>query len=85
MDDLPVAAQEPRLALDGGVGGTKLLDRALAQLVPILNPRGTALLEIDPEQGEHLADLAESLFDRVQVELKSDLAGLVRLMVITRG
>jgi release factor glutamine methyltransferase len=50
-----VLAHEPRLALDGGPGGTALLDRAATASGRWLAPGGTVLLEIGGNQASAIA------------------------------
>jgi release factor glutamine methyltransferase len=50
-----VLANEPRGALDGGPGGTEMLDRTARAGTRWLAPGGTVLLEIGGEQAEHLS------------------------------
>jgi release factor glutamine methyltransferase len=56
-----VLAHEPRVALDGGPGGTALLLRAAAAAGPWLRPGGTVLLELGGDQaGEVRAALLDA-------------------------
>lgn len=50
---------EPALALDGGPGGTALIERLLAQARAHLEPGGVLLWEADPRQHETFTRLAE--------------------------
>jgi len=45
-----VRDHEPRLALDGGVGGMQIIKKILDECSDYLNPGGWVLLEMDPEQ-----------------------------------
>lgn len=73
---------EPRLALDGGEDGLQVVSRLLAQASPKLKPGGAVLVEIGAAQGQAVARLAQAHFPGGAVKVKSDLAGLDRLVVI---
>ncbi len=45
-----VADHEPRLALDGGADGLRVVDRLIAEAVPLLKPGGHLILEIGHDQ-----------------------------------
>lgn len=72
---LPIDVQhhEPLLALDGGPGGTELLDRAVAAAQRLLRPGGWLLLELGGEQPHHLGlTLRIGGFDRIDVTLDDE-------------
>ena len=50
-----VLAHEPRLALDGGAGGTAVLGRAVKAAARLLAPSGCVLLEIGGDQADRVA------------------------------
>ncbi len=54
MDSLPrdVRCFEPRLALNGGRGGTRFIERLAVEVPPLLKPNGLFLMEIGDGQGE---------------------------------
>jgi release factor glutamine methyltransferase len=79
-----IREHEPRAALDGGPEGTALLERLLAEAPACLGRPGWLLAEIGDEQGERLRRLAAQRFPQADVEVKADLAGLDRLLVIAR-
>lgn len=74
--------KEPSLALDGGPDGLDLIRRLLDQAAERLAPKGLVLLEIEYRQGEQALHLAESAFPGAAVQVKPDLAGKPRLLVI---
>lgn len=82
LPELDVARYEPRLALDGGPDGLRLVERLLAQLASRLAPGGTVLLEIEFSQGQSAPALARRYFPQATIQLKTDLAGLPRLVSI---
>jgi release factor glutamine methyltransferase len=85
LEQLPadVREYEPRLALDGGPGGTRLVLRLLEQASP-LGVRGV-LAEVDERHATTVAAAAQALFPDRAVEVRSDLAGRPRLLRIGRA
>ncbi|HMQ54854.1 MAG TPA: HemK/PrmC family methyltransferase [Anaerolineae bacterium] len=78
-----VHRHEPRLALDGGGDGLKIIRRLLDQAQKLLAPGGCLLVEIGFDQGEAVKSLTQTQFPGAQIEIKKDLAGLDRLLVAT--
>lgn len=69
FDFLPrdVRDHEPLLALDGGPGGTQVLEQAVRAGARLLHPGGWLLLELGGDQADALRDvLSEAGFDRVE-------------------
>ncbi len=79
---LPVVRFEPRLALDGGPDGLRLIRRLLDQARRQMASPGALLLEIGADQGQAARRLAAQYFPNAQVEIRPDLAGLPRLLII---
>jgi release factor glutamine methyltransferase len=79
---LPVARYEPRIALDGGPDGLRLIARALEQSAPLLAEGGLALFEIEETQGEAVWDLAGKHFPQTKLTIEKDLSGKDRLLRI---
>jgi methylase of polypeptide subunit release factors len=50
-----------------------------------LKPGGSLLVEIGASQGPAATDLANSHFPAASVQIKKDLAGLDRLLVVEAG
>ncbi len=73
---------EPRQALDGGPDGLRLIERLVRQAPTRLRPGGAILLEIAYDQGEAVRLLASQAFPQAALEVKQDLAGLDRLVII---
>ena len=81
---LPVADHEPRQALDGGADGLAAI-RALIQDAPRwLAPGALLLLEMQFDQGEEIAALAQEHLPGADISVLPDLAGLPRLVRIER-
>jgi len=77
-----IREHEPREALDGGPGGTRELERLLRASPSRLRPGGRLLAEIGWDEGERLEEVARECFPTARVDIKKDLAGLDRLLVV---
>jgi release factor glutamine methyltransferase len=85
IDGLPIAASfEPRVALDGGRDGLRVIARLLARLPEALADGGVALLEIGADQGDAIVALADDTLPGWQCTVEKDLAGLPRVARIGR-
>lgn len=73
---------EPRNALVGGERGTEVIERLLEQAVAHLRPGGVLALEIGDTQGIRLAACARSCFPAADIRVRTDLAGLDRMLVV---
>jgi release factor glutamine methyltransferase len=82
VDSLPAARHEPRLALDGGPDGLRLIKQLLRQATTRLLPEGLVLLEIEASQGEAAVNMSQQYFPEAEITLHNDLAGLPRLVSI---
>lgn len=68
-----VLAHEPRTALDGGPGGTQLLQRAAEAAAELLQPGGSVLLELGGDQaGELTGTLSDIGFTEIRVHRDDD-------------
>lgn len=82
---LPVATSfEPRLALDGGVDGLAVIGRALELLPDLLAEDGVALFEIGGDQGDSCAAAVSASLPGWQSGVERDLAGLPRVLRVSR-
>ncbi len=77
-----VRDHEPRLALDGGVDGLRIIQRLLAQAPVALKPGGGLLIEIGADQGEAASRLAHTFFPQAAVHIHPDLAGRDRVLEV---
>jgi release factor glutamine methyltransferase len=82
LEDLEVARFEPRLALDGGKDGLRLIEPLLDQARQRLSPGGQILLEIEFSQDRSALETARRYFPHARIELKMDLSGLPRNVII---
>ena len=77
-----VAAHDPALALDGGADGLGPYRTILADLRRLLNPGGSALLEIGHDQAADVVRLAAEA-GLPGARVARDLAGRDRMIVLT--
>ncbi|MBN1438849.1 MAG: peptide chain release factor N(5)-glutamine methyltransferase [Anaerolineales bacterium] len=82
LASLPSLRFEPRLALDGGDDGLRLVGRALGQSASRMAAGGLALFELDAVHAEAARQIAKRLFPQSTIKIKKDLAGWERLLVI---
>ena len=80
----PEVQWEPREALDGGPDGLSLIRRLLSDAGTKLNPGGTILLELDPEQVPAVEELARQHLPAASTSVERDLAGLDRVFVVAQ-
>jgi release factor glutamine methyltransferase len=79
---LKVTEYEPRLALDGGQDGLRLITNLLQQSPARLAKPGCILLEIEFEQGQNASVIASQIYPQASVSVLPDLAGLPRILKI---
>jgi release factor glutamine methyltransferase len=72
---------EPPLALDGGAGGTEVIEKLCRQAAGRLKPGGWLLLEIGQGQGEEVKDILHNIFLGGEVKVIPDLAGIERVVI----
>lgn len=77
-----VREHEPRLALDGGPGGLRVIRRLLADAARLLRPGGALLMEIGAGQGLSVAALAQAAFPTAYIRIHPDLAGQDRILEV---
>jgi len=77
-----IREHEPRLGLDGGPDGLRLIERLLRDAPALLKPGGALFAEIGEEQGEASLGLARACFPQARIEVKQDLSGLDRVLVV---
>lgn len=79
---LKVYGWEPAQALDGGVDGLAPIHRLIIQAKEQLALNGALLLEIEASQGETAQALARQAFPEGELEIRPDLAGRDRLLIV---
>ena len=76
---LAVSRWEPRLALDGGADGLRLIAGLVAQLPAVCLPGARVLLEIGADQGPAVAQLVRDCLG-LEAAILQDYAGLDRII-----
>lgn len=84
LKELPVAQYEPRLALDGGVDGLRLIQALLSDAHRWLAPESLLLLEMQYDQGEAISALAKKYLPDAEIRVIQDLAGLPRMVEVEK-
>lgn len=82
LPELPITKWEPRIALGGGEDGLQFIRPFLEQAVERLTPGGLVLAEIDASLETQVLDLAKMIWPKGDAEIRPDLAGLPRLLVV---
>ncbi len=75
----PELSWEPRLALEGGEDGLRLIEPCLEQASGVLMPGGMILLEIGAEQSKGVRTLLEEGHVWDDIRIFSDFSGLPRI------
>ena len=79
----PEVLREPRIALDGGPDGTKVIAPLLEEIQKKLKPGySAAYVEIDPPIADIALKIAQAKFSYAEVSILTDLAGLIRCVSI---
>ena len=79
----PEVLREPRIALDGGPDGTKVIAPLLEEIQKKLKPGfSAAYVEIDPPIADIALKIAQAKFSHAEVSILTDLAGLIRCISI---
>lgn len=79
----PEVQREPKLALDGGKKGLKVISRLLEQAPSKLKAGGSLILEISPEQAEAIQFMAGKRFPTADISYATDLLGLTRCVIVS--
>jgi release factor glutamine methyltransferase len=75
--------REPRIALDGGPDGIKVIAPLLEEIQRMLKPSySAAYMEIDPPIAEIVLKTTQAKFPYAEVSILTDLAGLIRCISI---
>ena len=75
--------REPRIALDGGPDGIKVIAPLLEEIQRMLRPSySAAYVEIDPPIAEIVLKTTQAKFPYAEVSILTDLAGLIRCISI---
>ena len=75
--------KEPKIALNGGLKGTKIIEKILKDIKRICKKNKYGIfIEIDPYLKENCIEISEKYFSPDQINVTSDLSGLDRNLVI---
>jgi release factor glutamine methyltransferase len=85
LPDLAVSKREPWLSLDGGGDGLLLIRPFLQQAAAALASDGLLLAEIDASLAAAVSDLAKGHWPHAKIEVRNDLTGLPRLLVVDQS
>jgi release factor glutamine methyltransferase len=75
-------AYEPEIALYAGDDGFALNRQLLETSAGKLNPGGAIIMELDPDQASLARSAATAAFPDATVEIRPDLAGTARYLLI---
>jgi release factor glutamine methyltransferase len=78
----PGIKHEPRVALFSGDDGFSLNRQLIEQTRDRLRPNGAIIMELDPDQHELALASASSAFPTARIEIRADLAGTDRYLII---
>jgi release factor glutamine methyltransferase len=74
---------EPPLALDGGAGGTRVIEQLCRQAGGKLKSGGSLLLEVGQGQREAVTTILHNIFPSGKLEVFPDLAGIDRVVCLS--
>lgn len=74
--------REPRLALDGGPDGLRVIRNLLRQAKLKLSSLGMMVFEIDPTQARKTSNLSKKMFPNASITVLDDLSGEHRAILI---
>ena len=76
---------EPRIALDGGSNGLKVISKLFKEAVDKLSDSGFMIIEITPEISTQVASLAKKYFPKANILILKDLMHNNRAVLINRS
>jgi len=82
----PEVVREPRIALDGGPDGIRIIAPLLEEIERMLVPNcSAAYVEIDPKIADIVLKTAQATCAHAEVSLLTDFAGLIRCISIEKN
>ncbi len=84
LKNSPSIQAEPKNALVGGFDGLKYYRELFKQLKLLPNKNITVLCEIDPSQSKAISKLIKEKLPECKFEIKKDLRGLERLVILKK-
>ena len=76
---------EPRLALDGGPDGLRIISRLVSEAARVLTSAGQIMMEIGDDQADAVTEILCQTTPFQNLTLKSDCAGRVRVALARRS
>jgi release factor glutamine methyltransferase len=76
-----IIGHEPSLAFDGGMFGTKIIQRLIIEALKYLTKNGWLLFEVGVGQGEFILRLIEESNNYIQINSVSDMQGNIRVII----
>ncbi len=80
-----IIGHEPSLAFDGGMFGTKIIQRLLIEALKYLTRDGWLLFEVGVGQGEFIMRLIEESNNYTQINSVSDMQGNIRVIIAKKN
>ena len=80
-----ISGHEPVMAFDGGMFGTKIIQRLLAEAPKFLSPNGWLLFEVGLGQGPFVMDLCERTGSFHQIQAINDANNNIRVIMAQKG
>jgi len=74
---------EPKMALDGGLKGVKIIDKFLKKATSYLSKNGIILMEIDPRQTKFIKNKAKKYLPNKKIFFKKDLSKNNRVVIFS--
>lgn len=73
---------EPRVALDGGIGGLEIYERFFREVSKYLNSGGKVFCEIGYDQGEKIKKILTKIMPQAKITILGDYANIDRIVII---
>lgn len=80
--DFDVHHYEPKVALDGGIGGLEIYDRFFREVGNYLNDEGIIICEIGLSQGMEIRKIVKKYLPGAKCTISKDLAEIDRIAII---
>ena len=77
-----IIEHEPKLALYAKEDGMYYYRKIMEDAKHVLNSNGSIIFEIGYDQGEKIKELASNILNNYKIEVKKDLSGNDRIVVI---
>jgi release factor glutamine methyltransferase len=78
--DIEISMNEPKIAFDGGMLGTKIIQKLIHDAPRFLAEQGWLAFEVGSGQGQFIAQLCERSGAFSKIETDSDNSGIIRVI-----